>query len=127
MSDMRRREFIAILAGTAATWPRLLSAQPRLPRVGILWHAANEEEEAIYLGAVRRGLSDFGYVEGKNIILENRFPAEMPERFISLAADLAAIKVDILVAINRIAALAAQRATSTIPILILLEPSLSQV
>ena len=122
MSDMRRREFIALLAGTAATWPRLLSAQPRLPRVGILWHAANEEEEAIYLGAVRRGLSDFGYVEGKNIILENRFPAEIPERFISLAADLAAIKVDILVAINRIAALAAQRATTTIPIIFVAVP-----
>jgi len=124
---MRRREFIALLAGTVATWPSFISAQPRPPRVGILWHAANEEEEAIYLGAVRLGLSDFGYVEGTNIILENRFPAEMPERFISLAAELAAIKVDILVAINRIAALAAQRATSTIPILILLEPSLSQV
>src|SRR5262249_7275745 len=88
-STSEDREFIALLAGMAATWPRLLSAQPRLPRVGILWHAANEEEEAIYLGAVRRGLSDFGYVEGKNIILENRFPAEIPERFISLAADLA--------------------------------------
>src|SRR5215471_3534996 len=122
MSDIRRREFIALLAGTAATWPRLLSAQPRLPRVGILWHAANEEEEAIYLGAVRRGLNDFGYFEGKNIVLENRFPAEIPERFIALAAELAELKVDILVAINRNAALAAQRATATIPIVFVAVP-----
>jgi putative ABC transport system substrate-binding protein len=119
---MRRREFIAFLAGTVATWPGIIGAQPRPPRVGILWHAANEEEEAIYLGAVRRGLRDFGYIEGSNIILENRFPAEMPDRFISLAAELAAIKVDILVAINRIAALATQRATSTIPIIFVAVP-----
>jgi putative ABC transport system substrate-binding protein len=119
---MIRRKFIALLVGTITTWPRLLVAQPRTPRVGILWHAANEEEEAIYLEAVRRGLSDFGYVEGKNITLENRFPAEVPERFISLAAELATIKVDILVAINRIAALAAQRATTTIPIIFVAVP-----
>jgi putative tryptophan/tyrosine transport system substrate-binding protein len=119
---MRRREFIALLAGTVATLPGISRAQPRPPRVGILWHAANEKEEAIYLGAVRQGLSDFGYVEGTNIILENRFPAEMPERFISLAAELAAIKVDILVAINRVAALAAQRATSTTPIIFVAVP-----
>ena len=117
---MRRRELIALLALTVAT--RHVSAQTSPPRVGILWHAANEEEEAIYLEAVRRGLSDFGYVEGTNIILENRFPAEIPERFISLAAELAAIKVDILVAINRIAALAAQRATTTIPIVFVAIP-----
>jgi putative tryptophan/tyrosine transport system substrate-binding protein len=119
---LRRREFIALLAGTVGTWPKFISAQPHTPRVGILWHGANEEEEAIYLGAVRQGLNDFGYVEGKNIILENRFPAEMPERFISLAAELAASRVDILVAINRFAALAAQRATTIIPIIFVAVP-----
>jgi putative ABC transport system substrate-binding protein len=119
---MRRREFVAFLAGTVTTWPGFTSAQPRPPRVGILWHAANEEEEAVYLGAVRQGLGDFGYVEGTNIILENRFPAEIPERFIQLAAELAAVKVNILVAINRIAALAAQRATTTIPIIFVAVP-----
>src|SRR5262249_2517434 len=70
----------------------------------------------------RQGLSDFGYVEGQNITLENRFPAETPERFISLAAELAALNVDILVAITRIAALAAQRATTTIPIVFVAVP-----
>jgi putative ABC transport system substrate-binding protein len=94
----------------------------RHPRVGVLWHAANEEEEAVYLEAVRRGLSDFGYVEGQNIILENRFPAEIPERFISLAAELAALKVDILVGITRPAALAAQSVTTTIPIIFVAVP-----
>jgi hypothetical protein len=56
----------------------------------VLWHAGSAEEEAVYLDAVRQGLSDHGYVEGQNVTLENRFPAEIPERFVSLAAELAA-------------------------------------
>ena len=121
---MRRREFVLLITA-AAILPQVARAQRnvnRIPRVGVLWHAANEEEEAVYLGAVRAGLSDFGYVEGKNIILENRYPAENPERFIILAAELAALKVDILVAITRPAALAAQRATTTIPIVFVAIP-----
>src|SRR5262249_47635277 len=94
----------------------------KYPRIGILWHGANEEEEAIYLGAVRQGLGDFGYVEGKKIILENSLPAEIPDRFISLAADLAALHVDVLVAINLAAGLAAQRATMTIPVIFVAVP-----
>ena len=124
--DMRRREFFAMVGGGAiVAWPLLARAQryaSPIPRLGILWHAANEEEEAVYLGAVRKGLGDFGYVEDKNIILENRFPAEIPERFISLAAELATLNVNVLVAINRIAALAAQRATTTIPIVFVAVP-----
>jgi putative ABC transport system substrate-binding protein len=121
---MRRREFITLLGGAAVAWPLAARGQTRvkIPRIGVLWHAGSAEEEAIYLGAVRQGLSDFGYVEGQNIILENRFPAENPERFVSLAAELAALNVNVLVAINRIAALAAQRATTTIPIVFVAVP-----
>ena len=121
---MRRREFVAAFAGAAiASW-RVARAKSvaKIPKIGILWHGASAEEEAIYLGAVRQGLLDMGYVEGQNILLENRFPAEILERFISLAAELAALKVDILVAINRLAALAAQRATTTIPIVFVAVP-----
>jgi putative tryptophan/tyrosine transport system substrate-binding protein len=63
-----------------------------------------------------------GYVEGQNVVLKNRFPAEVPERFVSLAAELAALKVNVLVAINRMAALAPQRATTTIPIVFVAVP-----
>jgi putative ABC transport system substrate-binding protein len=121
---MKRREFLLLITAVA-TSPQVASAQSsvnRVPRVGVLWHAASEEEEAVYLGAVRRGLSDLGYVESKNIILENRYPAENPERFISLATELVALKVDILVAITRPAALAAQRATTIIPIVFVAIP-----
>jgi putative ABC transport system substrate-binding protein len=50
-----------------------------------LWHGANAEEEAIYLAALRQGLDSFGYVEGQNVALEMRFPAELYERFFVLA------------------------------------------
>jgi putative ABC transport system substrate-binding protein len=121
---MRRREFITLLSGGAAAWPLVAGAQQsrHLPVVGLLWHAGSAEEEAVYLDAVRQGLSDHGYVEGQNVTLENRFPAEIPERFVSLAAELAALNVNVLVAINRIAALAAQRATTTIPIVFVAVP-----
>jgi putative ABC transport system substrate-binding protein len=67
---MRRRAFIAGLGGAAA-WPLIARAQPALkrPKVGVLWHAGNEQEEAIYLGALRQGLADLGYIDGKNIVL----------------------------------------------------------
>ena len=115
---MKRREFIALLGGGAVAWPLQGRAQQsrKLPRIGVLWHAGNEVEEAKYLAALRQGFNDLGYVEGKTYVLENRFAAEKYERFNSLAAELVAAKVDVLVAITPEAALAAQHATATIPV-----------
>ena len=81
-----------------------------------MWHGANAEQEAIYLAALRQGLNDFGYVEGQNIVLEMRFPAEQYERFFALAAELVQQKPDVLVSAAGIAAVACHRATTTIPI-----------
>jgi putative ABC transport system substrate-binding protein len=121
---MQRREFITLLGGAAATWPLAVGAQqPRkIPRIGVLWHAASAEDERIPLAAFYEGLKVYGYVPGQTIIVENRFPAEQPERFRSYGAELAELKVDILVAITRPAALAAQIATSTIPIIFVVIP-----
>jgi putative tryptophan/tyrosine transport system substrate-binding protein len=120
---MRRRELIALFGG-AAVWPFGARAQQRrkIPRVGVLWHAANAEEEAIYLSALRKGFNDLGYVDGQTIALEHRFPNEEPDRFAGLAAELVALKVDVLMAITPLGALAAQRATTTIPIVFILVP-----
>jgi putative ABC transport system substrate-binding protein len=87
---MRRRDFITLVGGGAALWPLGAKGQSKakVPRVGILWHAGSAEEEGVYPGAIRQGLADFGYVEGQNINLEHRFPAEIPERFDILAAEL---------------------------------------
>src|SRR3954470_22527593 len=95
---MRRRDFIACVGG-AATWPLACRAQQpkKTHRIGVLWHAANAEEEAIYLAALRQGLLDFGYAEGRNIVLEMRFPAEQYDRFFVLAAELAKQDLDVLV------------------------------
>jgi putative tryptophan/tyrosine transport system substrate-binding protein len=114
---LRRREFISLLGGAVTAWPLAARGQQdRLWKIGVLWHAANAEQEAVYLGALREGLAALGYVEGRNLVLENRFPAERWERFISLAAELVQLKPDLLVAMSRPAAIAAQRATNTIPI-----------
>ena len=115
---MRRRDFIALSGGTIAVWPLGARGQlaRRIPKVGVLWHAGSAEEEAIYMRALSRGFSDLGYVEGKSIALEHRYPDERPERFVSMARELAAIPVDVLVAVTQPAALAAAAATTTIPI-----------
>jgi putative ABC transport system substrate-binding protein len=91
-------------------------AGEEVPRVGVLWHAGNAEEEAPHLRALEQGLKDLGYFDGRTIRLEHRFPNEIPERFGALAAELVALKVDVLVAVNSLSARAAHHATTTIPI-----------
>jgi putative ABC transport system substrate-binding protein len=116
---MRRRDFInGIVGSAAAAWPLAVRAQQSklIPRIGVLWHAGNEQEEAIYLDALRQGFSEIGYVEGKDFVLENRFAAEQYERYGPLAAELVASNVDVLVAITSMAVRAAQQATTTIPV-----------
>jgi putative ABC transport system substrate-binding protein len=118
---MRRREFITLLGGAVA-WPLTAGAADKIPKVGVLWHAANEEEEAEFLSAVRDGFRNLGYIEGKNILLINRFANEQYDRFNSLATELAALNVDVIFAVTEPAALAAQRATKDIPIVFVVVP-----
>ena len=115
---MKRRQFISLMGGAAAAWPLAARGQQSksVPRIGVLWHAGNEQEEAIYLGALRQGFTEIGYVEGKDFVLENRFAAEQYERYGPMATELVAAKVDLLVAVTTMAARAAQRATTTIPV-----------
>jgi putative tryptophan/tyrosine transport system substrate-binding protein len=117
LDQLKRRQFITLLGG-AATWSTSARGQTRgkIPTIGVLWHAGSAEEEKFPLSLFRQGLRDVGYVEGQNIIVEHRFPAEQPERFHALAAELVRLNVDILFTVTRLAALAAQHATKTIPI-----------
>ena len=116
---MRRREFIAGLGGAAA-WPVVARAQQpkKIPKIGVLWHAGNEKEIAIGLGAFRTGLNDLGYTEGKNIELINRFADEHYDRFGVFATELVEAKVDVIVASSAPAGYAAKRATTTIPLVV---------
>ena len=102
--------------------PAFAQQRGKSPRIGVLWHAGSAEEEKIPLGGLVEGFTNLGYVDGKNIVLEHRFPNEQPDRFISLAAELVQLKVDVLVAVTRNAALAAQRATTTIPTVFIAVP-----
>ena len=115
---MQRREFITLFGGATVVWPLAARAQnvKNIPKIGVLWHAGSEEEEASNLGAVRQGFKELGYIEGQNIRLINTFAAEQYERFNANAAELVALPVDVLVAVTAPAALAAQRATKTIPV-----------
>ena len=113
---MRRRESLGFLCGWVASWPACSPAAKRTPVVGVLWHAADEREEAPFLGQLRLGLQELGYVEGRSITLVNTYASERYERFALNARSLVEQRVDVIVAITRPAALAAQQATRTIPI-----------
>src|SRR5215470_6819397 len=117
MTNASRRDFIGLLGGAAA-WPTWAHGETRgkIPTIGVLWHAGSAEEEKFPLSLFRQGLQDVGYVEGQNIRVHHRFPAEQPERFYALADELVRLNVDILFTVTRLAALAAQRATKAIPI-----------
>jgi putative tryptophan/tyrosine transport system substrate-binding protein len=119
---MRRRDFLAFAAGAAAMSPAGSFAQrtATIPRVGVLWHAGSAEEEDVYLSVVKKAFSDLGYVEGKTIILEHRFPAEQAERFRSMAQELADSKLDVIISVTELGARELRRATQAIPIVVVL-------
>lgn len=116
---MRRRAFLAMLGMAAAAYPLTTLAQQttKIPRIGVLWAAGNEQQVAIFLGALRKGLNELGYVEGKNLELVNRFADYHYDRFDGLAAELVKAKVDVIVGSISSAAIAAKRQTTSIPII----------
>jgi putative ABC transport system substrate-binding protein len=116
---MRRRDFLGVLSGAAAIWPGSTHAQrlQRIPRIGVLWHAGSAEEEGSNFTELVKGFVDLGYVDGRNIKLEHRFPNEMPDRFRSMAAELVALNIDALISVGANAAPYAKDATTSIPVI----------
>jgi putative ABC transport system substrate-binding protein len=121
-SPMRRRSFITLLGGAAVAWSLAARTQQRTARIGVLWHAGSAEEEAVFLRPLVEGIAKLGYVEGQNVTFEHRFPAEQPERFKAMAAELAQLDLDVLVTSAPAASYAAKAATSTIPIVFIVVP-----
>lgn len=119
----RRRDFLAATCGAIATVLSLARAQAgTIPKVGVLWHAGSAAEEGSYYTGLSEGFRDLGYVDGRNIILEHRFPNEMPERFRSMVAELVALKVDVLVTVGTQTAPYARDATASIPVVFIFVP-----
>src|SRR3954447_12275127 len=113
---MRRRDFMLALSGAAA-WPYVAHAQQKsMPVVGFLGTGPPDLNEP-NVSAFRQGLAGLGYVEGRNILIEYRWAEGKPERFPVLAAELVALKVDVILAAGgTLAALAAKQATTTLPV-----------
>jgi len=109
---VKRREFITLIGGAAAAWPLAARAQQagKPYRLGMLavtrrpWDGLSD------------GLHDHGYVEGRNLITERRYSEGQAERWPEIAAELVKLRVDIILVNTTPAALAAKKATSTIPI-----------
>jgi putative tryptophan/tyrosine transport system substrate-binding protein len=110
---VKRRDFITLLGGAAASWPLAARAQQaaKMRTIGYLSPGAAPGITALF-----DALPELGWIEGKNIAFERRWAENRLERLPELAAELVRLNVDVIVAVGTLAPLAAKRATSTIPI-----------
>jgi putative tryptophan/tyrosine transport system substrate-binding protein len=118
---MRRRDFIALVGGTAAAWPLAAhTQQAAMPVVGFLYSSTIDSFRE-FMTAFNTGLAETGYVEGRNVAFEYRMAENHFERLPALADDLVRDRVGVIVTASNVpAALAAKAATQTVPIVFMM-------
>jgi putative ABC transport system substrate-binding protein len=114
---MRRRDFIKVIAGSAAAWPlAALAQQPaKLPTIGFLG-ALTPSAQSQWLAAFVIRLRELGWIEGRTVAIEYRWAEGRSERYTEIAAEFVRLKVDVIVTNGTAAVISAKQATSAIPI-----------
>jgi len=113
---VRRREFISLIGGAAAAWPLAARAQQPMPLVGFL-NSASPDTYRFNADSFREGLAKAGFVEGRNLRIEERWARSDYDALPALAAELVAMGVDVIAATGDVAsARAAQRASTAVPV-----------
>ena len=105
---MQRREFITLLGGAAVAWPRAARAQQasKVWHMGFIAHGRESFYDALFVG-----LREYGYEEGRNLLVERRYAGGQAERFKEFAAEMVRLNVDIIIVVTTPAALAVMNAT----------------
>jgi ABC-type uncharacterized transport system substrate-binding protein len=114
---IRRRDFITLLGGAAATWPLAARAQQaaKRPTIGYLG-SSTEAAQSRWLSAFAQRLGQLGWIDGRTVAIEYRWAEGRAERFTEIAAEFSRLNVDVIVTSGTVPVLAAKKATSTIPI-----------
>jgi putative ABC transport system substrate-binding protein len=121
-NHLRRREFITLLGGAVVAWPKVTVAQQpdRLRRIGMLTVIAEDDPTAkARVAALRQGLEELGWIEGRNIRLEFRYAGGDPDRARKYAAELVSVGSDVIVANGTAAVAALRQETRTTPVVFL--------
>ncbi|MET4234131.1 putative ABC transport system substrate-binding protein [Bradyrhizobium sp. LA6.10] len=119
---MERRRFVQFLGLGLAMPITAARSQGRrkVPRVGVLWHAASEEQEREYFTVLMQAFRDLGYVDGSTAEFLHRYPAEQIEKFRQFAQELVDSKVDVIVSVTIRGTMALKQLNNSIPVVFVL-------